>query len=238
MTDIATIAVPAAPIARDTVKVWDLPLRLFHWLLVATIVLAFASAEDDTGLAQWHVAAGWVAAILIGFRLVWGFIGGQHARFANFVKPGQLWGHVTGLLGGRSEPSLGHNPLGGVATLALLFAVAIVAWTGSGLIGGSERGEALHEGVAYGLLALIGLHVAAVVIMSALSRENLVTAMISGNKARTRHPDAADATPPASLAAPVAAMAIVAATYGILQVDPNAFAAGPSAGSGAETDDD
>lgn len=230
MTDITapTTAPPTASSTTGTagalgVKVWDLPLRLFHWLLAGTILLAFISAEEGSGLSQWHVASGWIAAILIGFRLLWGIIGGEHARFANFIKPGKLAQHVSGLLRGRVEPSLGHNPLGGMATLVLLAAVASVVWTGTALLGGGDRGEELHEGIANGLLVLIGLHIAGVIIMSRLSRDNLVKAMMTGRKARERHPDAADAVPAPGLAIPVAALAIVAGTYGAMQADPQAF---------------
>lgn len=219
---------------KPGVKVWDLPLRLFHWMLVCAILLAFVSAEEGSGLGQWHVAAGWVAAILIGFRLLWGFIGGQHARFANFIRPGRIAGHIGGLLHGRVEPSLGHNPLGGVATLILLSAVAAVAWTGAGLTGGGEAGEELHEGIANALLVLIGLHVAAVVLMSVLSKENLVAAMVTGRKARAKHPGAPDAVPAAGIALPVAALAMAAGAYGVLQIDDQAFAPRASAEAGAD----
>ncbi len=224
-------------IVAGRVKVWDLPLRLFHWILAVTILLAFVSAEEGSGLGQWHVPAGWVAALLIGFRLIWGFIGGQHARFANFVKPGRLAAHITGLLHGRAESSLGHNPLGGVATLILLLAVAAVVWTGIGMVGGGETGEELHEALANGLLVLIGLHVAGVVLMSILSKESLVTAMITGSKARARHPGAVDAVPAPGIAVPVAALAIAAGAYGVLQVDGQAFTPGAHSDAGEAGDE-
>ena len=63
------------------VKVWDWPLRLFHWLLVIAIAVAFLSAEEDGLLNRWHVLSGWIAGILIVFRLLWGFVGGEHSRF-------------------------------------------------------------------------------------------------------------------------------------------------------------
>ncbi|KAB7643875.1 cytochrome b/b6 domain-containing protein [Polymorphobacter fuscus] len=239
MPDIALPITPTAPgrkgHANAAVKVWDLPTRLFHWLLAATVLLAFVSAEEGTGLAPWHVAAGWVAAILIGFRMIWGFIGGQHARFRNFIRPGAVGDHVAGLLHGRVEPSLGHNPLGGLATLVLLATVTAVVWSGASLIGGTGS-EDLHEGLAGGLLALVGLHVAAVVVMSVLSRENLVRAMVTGVKPRARHPGAVDAAPAAGLAAPAAALAIIAGAYAVQQVDSGAFVPGSHAEAG-ETED-
>ncbi|MEY2883162.1 MAG: hypothetical protein RL490_886 [Pseudomonadota bacterium] len=219
-------------IASARIKVWDLPLRLFHWLLVGSILLAFVSAEEDSSLGAWHVTAGWVAAILIGFRLLWGFIGGEHARFADFVKPGRVPAHIGALLRGRVEPSVGHNPLGGLATLALLLAVALVVWSGADLLGGGDSGEALHEAIATGLLVLIGLHVAAVIVMSLLSKENLVSAMISGEKSTARHPGAQDAVAPPGFAVPLAAVAIAAGTYGVLQLDGQAFTPGAHSEAG------
>ena len=230
MNRTTATVVPTSAAAAAGVRVWDLPLRLFHWLLVAAVAVAFVSAEEDSILRGWHVTAGWIAALLIGFRLVWGFIGGEHARFASFVRPSRLRAHLATLVAGRPEASLGHNPLGAIATLVLLITVAAVVATGTMLIGGG--GEDLHEGLANALLALIGLHVAGVLMMSVLSRENLVRAMVTGKKPRTRHPGAADAQPAPGLALPVAALAIAGGGYGILQVDPLAMTPGAHAEAG------
>lgn len=82
---------------KNQIAVWDLPVRLFHWSLVTAIVVAFLSSEEDSVLATWHMTAGWIAAVLIAFRLSWGFIGGKHARFASFVRPGALLPHLREL---------------------------------------------------------------------------------------------------------------------------------------------
>lgn len=218
------------------VKVWDLPLRLFHWSLAVSILFAFVSAEEGSDLSQWHIASGWVAALLIGFRLLWVFIGGQHARFTSFIKPQQVAHHIRDLLRGRAAPSLGHNPLGGIAALALLIAVAAVVTTGAALTGGGETGEDLHEGIANGLLILIAVHVAGVIGTSLLTRDNLIKAMVTGNKSRARHPDAMDAAPAPGLAVPIAALALAAGTSAIVQLDPGAFA--PVAHGDANENDD
>jgi cytochrome b len=89
----------------DTLKVWDAPLRLFHWLLVLAILAAFLSSEDDSPIASWHMVAGWCAAVLLAFRLVWGLVGGEHARFARFIKPTAIGSHVRELFAGRPEQS-------------------------------------------------------------------------------------------------------------------------------------
>jgi cytochrome b len=224
---VQTSAYPSViPVAAaESIKVWDLPVRLFHWLLVAAIAVAFVSADDDSPLSGVHMAAGWVAAVLIAFRLVWGFVGGEHARFADFLKLGQIGHHLSGLLSLRPAATTGHNPLGGVAVVAMLATVGGVVYSGAAVSGGED----FHEALAYLLVGLIALHVAAVVLMSLLTRENLVRAFVTGRKTAALHPGARDARAPSPIAVPVGAIAIAAAAYGITQLDPTAFAPGARA---------
>ena len=219
-----------APQAIRIIKTWDCCVRLFHWLLVAAIAVAFLSSEVGSALSPWHVPAGWVAAILIAFRLVWGLVGGEHARFANLIRPSRMAGHVRGLFAGRVHASLGHNPLGGVAVLVLLALVAATTFTG---ITGGEDG---HEAIAYILLAMIALHVVAVVAMSFLTRDNLIGAMITGRKKTTHFPNAQDAAPPARLAVPLAVLVVAGSAYAATRIDPQAFTPGGhgEAGEGGE----
>lgn len=217
-------ATPAPPIR--TIKTWDLGLRLFHWLLVASVSLAFLSSEEDSVLAAWHVPAGWVAAVLIGFRLVWGIVGGEHARFANLIRPSGMKGHVTGLFAGRVHASLGHNPLGGIAVLGLLGLTAATVFTGI------TGGEDIHEVIAWTLLAMIALHVVAVVAMSFLTRDNLIGAMMTGRKKTTHFPNAQDAAPPVRLAVPLAMLAVAGSGYAATRIDPGAFTPGVRAEAG------
>ena len=202
------------------VKVWDTPLRLFHWVLVVAIAIAFLSSEEDSALNNWHVLSGWLAAILLVFRLVWGFIGGQHSRFADFIRPTQIGHHISSLLRRETEPSLGHNPLGGVAALLLLALIAGTVWSGAF---GGEATEELHEVVAWVLLAMVALHVVAVIVMSVLERENLVRAMVTGNKPSARHPGARDAAAPGLLALLGGGAVFAGTAYAILQYDADAF---------------
>ena len=204
---------------------WDLPLRLFHWTFVLAIAVAFLSSEEDSPLNQWHVPAGWIAGGLIVFRLVWGFVGGEHSRFSDFVRPGRILDHLSGLLRGRAEPSLGHNPLGALAVILMLALAAVTVWTGA--FGGGAM-EDVHELVGWSLLAVIGLHLAAVLIMSLLQKENLVWSMITGTKPIDRHPRARDARRPRAAGILLAAAAVVAAIYGILRFDPRAFTLRPA----------
>jgi len=200
------------------VRVWDWPLRLFHWLLVLAVALAFLSSEEDSVLNQWHVLSGWIAGILIVFRLVWGFVGGEHSRFSDFVRPSRIMDHISSLLRGRSDATLGHNPLGAVSVLVLLALVAATVGTGAF----SAAGD-IHELIGWTLLALVGVHIAAVVAMSLLERENLIRAMFIGTKAAARHPGSTDARPPSLGALLLAVVVVIAAVYAILQYDPRAF---------------
>ena len=213
-------AISSATKEPSPVEVWDLPLRLFHWLLVLTIAIAFLSSEGDGPLNQWHVLAGWVAGVLIVFRLVWGFVGGEHSRFADFIHPSRIGDHISGLFRGRAERTLGHNPLGGVSVIVLLALVALTVWTGAF---GGEAAEDLHELIAWTLLAFVGLHIAAVVIMSFIERENLVAAMIAGTKLEERHPGGTNARRPSMTGVLVTILVLAGTVYGILQYDPRAF---------------
>lgn len=217
-TEMARREAVGAP--RPWIRVWDLPLRVFHWALVIAIAVAFLSSEEDSAINQWHVLSGWVAAVLIAFRLVWGFVGGEHSRFADFIRPSRIADHVAGLLSGHREASLGHNPLGAIAVVLLLALTAATVWTGAF---GGEASEDLHELIAWTLLAMVGLHIAAVIVMSLLERENLARAMVTGKKPAERHPDALDAKPPSTIGLLLALAVIAGSAYAILRYDPQAF---------------
>ena len=164
--------------------VWDAPVRVFHWLLVASFALAWLTSESE----RWqlvHVTAGYTMAALVAFRIVWGLVGTRHARFAQFVRsPRVAIDYLVSLAKGRPQHHAGHNPAGGLAILALLALAALTAatgWANYEHLGGHWL-EELHEGAASTMLALVALHVAAVIASSLLHRENLVAAMIHGRK--------------------------------------------------------
>lgn len=203
--------------SRERLRVWDLPLRAFHWLLAIAIVLALLSAEEGSPLNHWHVLSGWVAAVLVAFRIAWGMAGGEHSRFADFVKPSAVGRHVGELIHGRPEPTVGHNALGALSVILLLAMIAATVWTGATLA------EDLHELLGWTLLALVVVHVLAVVVMSLLTRENLVRAMVDGTKPADRHPAARDAGAPGAWAWLVGAVVIAAAAWAVTRYDPGAF---------------
>lgn len=208
----------------ERIHVWDGPLRLFHWLLVIAMVVAFLSAEEESPLNNWHIISGWVAAILIFFRIIWGFVGGEYARFSGMWKGGGLGHHIGEMLRFKPAAAVGHNPLGWISALLLIGVSAATIWTGALIItSGGEAGEDLHEIIGWSLLALIAVHVVAVFIMSVLTREKLVRAMVTGSKSADRHPGAGDARSPSLFAYLIGLAAIAAAVFGILRIDPQAF---------------
>jgi cytochrome b len=170
------------------VKVWDILIRSFHWSLVASFAIAWATADDWRELHEW---AGYAAAGLIALRLIWGLIGTHYARFSQFVRtPRHIAAYLRDIITGREARYLGHNPAGGLMILALLTAMAALCLTGwlytTDAFWGEEWVEETHEALANGLLALIGLHVLGVVVASYRHHENLLRAMITGRK-RTPH---------------------------------------------------
>ena len=166
------------------ILVWDAPVRVFHWLMVLCFAGAYLTAETE----RWrlvHVTLGYTMAGLVAFRLLWGLVGTRHARFAGFVRgPAAVWRYLRSLRGGAPEPHVGHNPAGALAIVALLVLAALVTVSGWSVYTdlGGEWLEELHEGLANAMLAVVGLHVGAVVFSSWLHHENLVGAMISGRK--------------------------------------------------------
>lgn len=167
-----------------SIRVWDLPTRAFHWSLAASFVVAYVTSESER-LRDIHVIAGYALAGLIAFRILWGFVGSTHSRFADFLPtPGKLLAYLKSLLAGRPEHYVGHNPAGAVAIfllLALGIAAAASGYATYNDIGGHFM-EELHETAANGMMALVAIHLAGVVVSSWMHRENLVLAMVTGWK--------------------------------------------------------
>jgi cytochrome b len=187
----ATSASPAETIVSaptaNRVLVWDAPVRVFHWLTVACFAGAWITAESE----RWrllHATLGYTMAGLLVFRLVWGFVGSRHARFADFVHgPRAVMRYLGSLLRGQPQHHAGHNPAGALAIVGLLLLIALASVTGWAVYNevGGDWTESLHEGAANATMALVVVHVAAVALSSWLHRENLVGAMITGRKPGT-----------------------------------------------------
>jgi cytochrome b len=167
-----------------SIRVWDAPTRVFHWLLVFCFAGAYLTAESE----RWslvHVTLGYTLGGLIAFRLLWGMVGTRYARFSSFVQgPTAVLTYAKSMAAGTPKHFVGHNPAGAVAIVLLLVAgIAIVA-TGYATyneIGGEWLSE-VHEAAANTMLVLVGVHIAGVVVASWLHKENLAHAMVSGFK--------------------------------------------------------
>jgi cytochrome b len=171
--------------ASRRVLVWDAPVRVFHWLMVLCFAGAFLSAESER-FRLLHVTLGYTMGGLVAFRIVWGIVGTRYARFSNFVRgPAAIEREIAATLRGSPARHTGHNPAGAAAILALLcLAVAITAsgWAAYDETGGEWLKHA-HEIAANAMLAVIGVHIAGVLLVSRLGGENLIGAMITGRKA-------------------------------------------------------
>ena len=215
MSDEAKDAIPlAAPSDAPIheVLVWDLPTRLFHWLLVGFVTIAAITAKLGGLAMQYHEWCGVAILVLVTFRLLWGVVGGTHALFAAFiVRPRTVIAYARSLLRGNAERCLGHNPLGGWSIIAMLTALGVQV--GTGLFANddiftegplahwvskatSDVLTHIHHTNKFILIGLVGVHMAAVAFYYAVKRENLVTPMVTGYK---RWPTAAGNTKDLSL---------------------------------------
>lgn len=192
MSDIAPAPSPVA------VRIWDLPVRVFHWALVMLLGLAWWTAEE--GMLDWHRLSGYAILTLLIFRIAWGFAGSGTARLASFLRgPRATYAFVRGeMLRRDAPPSVGHNPLGGwsVALMLFLLVTQVVLGMFAVDIDGMESGPfsylvefdtgrlaaEWHELNFTLLQLLIALHVAAILFHQIFHRDALIGAMISGRK--------------------------------------------------------
>jgi cytochrome b len=167
------------------VAVWDGVVRATHWSVAALVL--WDGFEDSGG--PLHRNLGYLAAALVALRLAWGFVGTPTARFADWwPRASRLAAYVPALLAGRPPRTRGHNPLGALMMLALwacVLALALTGWMSRwDAFWGDDGIKAVHAFIADALLALVAVHVLAVLAMSRLQRENLVKAMLTGRKRR------------------------------------------------------
>jgi cytochrome b len=166
------------------ILVWDLPVRLGHWLMAGGFILAWATGDSES-LRLVHVFAGSTVMAVAAYRLLWGIVGSRYARFAEFVRgPRQAVGYLKSLLRTRPPHYAGHNPAAGWA-IVLLLALALASGA-SGWLTYQEMGgewlEELHEFLTGLMLAVVGVHLLGVLVGSLAHRENLVWAMVTGRK--------------------------------------------------------
>lgn len=166
------------------IKVWDGVVRIFHWATVALCVLNLFILEEG---ARNHRYAGYALAGLLVLRILWGFIGSYHARFAHWLPtPAGVIAYLKETLKGRHPYYAGHNPLGSLMVLLLLACLVSTAVSGIltefGPLSGSHLMEEVHEFFAKTLQVAIFVHVLAVIALDRLVRGDLVRGMITGRK--------------------------------------------------------
>lgn len=166
------------------ILVWDMPVRVFHWLLVICFAGAWLTSESER-LQMIHYAFGYTACLLVLIRLVWGVIGTRYARFNQFLKrPRVVLEHFLVMLRGHPHHDVGHNPAGGLVMIALMLLILVIGLTGYLSVKeflGNFAGHA-HEAVASFALAVVILHILAAMAMSVLEKQNLVKSMVDGKK--------------------------------------------------------
>jgi cytochrome b len=193
------------------ILVWDLPVRLFHWLLAAAILVAFTVAnvvDDESPAFAVHMLLGLVAGFLVVLRVVWGLVGSRHARFRDFpLGPAALRRYLKGAFGRSGERHVGHNPATSHAALAMFALVLGLGATGLAMGAGIEAAEELHEFLAWALIVVAGAHVAGVVWHTLRHRENIARSMVDGRKE-------ADEAQGIRSARPIAALLLLALTGG------------------------
>jgi cytochrome b len=184
--------------SQAKVKVWDILVRSFHWLLVVAFFTAYLSEDDFLSL---HTYAGYTVMGLILLRLIWGFVGTPYARFSNFVtRPQVAWQYIKDTLLLRAKRYLGHNPAGAAMIVLLLFSLfmttlsgmatygavesagPLAAWLGTIGESGEDFLKEVHEFFANFTILLVAIHIAGVIVESLVHRENLVRAMFTGYK--------------------------------------------------------
>lgn len=180
---------------QNKISVWDPLIRLFHWTLVASFVVCYFTQEENYEL---HLDSGYVVLGAICIRIIWGFIGTKYARFSDFVYfPGTVIRYASQLFRRKADKYIGHNPAGGAMIIILLLTLLVLTISGVCLDAAENRAGPLADGNLFMyldivqdthiistnvMLGLIFLHIIGVFSSSYLHKENLVKAMVTGNK--------------------------------------------------------
>jgi cytochrome b len=169
---------------KQAVLIWDFPIRVFHWLLVVSFAGAWLTSEGEAW-QMIHYAFGYNAVALVLFRIFWGLVGTRYARFSQFIKgPAETMHHLKSLLAGKQHLGPGHNPAGALAMISLMVLVLLIGLTGywsiKEFLGDFMSGA--HESISNFALVVVVIHIVAAIMMSFIQKENLVRAMVTGNK--------------------------------------------------------
>jgi cytochrome b len=182
----------------DRRLVWDLPLRVFHWLFAAAVAACWITAKVGFDWMQYHFYLGYLVIGLLIFRVIWGLIGPRHARFSSFLqKPTAVWAYAQHLFHRNSAPSVGHNPVGGLMVILMLLLAAVqvatglfstdaVIWTGpyypSVKHSTASLLSSIHSVNQNLILGAVALHILAIIYYRAFKKQRLVSAMFTGYK--------------------------------------------------------
>ncbi|TAG27791.1 MAG: cytochrome B [Burkholderiales bacterium] len=224
--------------AGHTVRIWDLPTRLFHWALFVCVVGLIITGNVGGSWMTWHFRLGYSVMTLLLFRFVWGLIGGKWSRFASFIySPGSVIAYLKGQ--GKPEHSAGHNPLGAGSVFALLGFLALQV--GTGLISDDEITNAgpltrfvsnarvslatwWHKDVGkWVIAALVVLHIAAILFYLYKKKENLIRPMIDGDKQMAQTVEASKDTAGSRVAALIVLVICAAFVYWVQSLGAPAF---------------
>ena len=208
------------------VRVWDVPVRIVHWAMVVLLVTSVVSAKMGGGAMDWHVRSGEAMLVLVLFRIVWGFFGSRHARFASFVRgPGVVIAYARSLLRPSHAEFVGHNPLGGWMVILLLLALLVQA--SLGLFSNddiatdgplvryiskdlSDTISSFHKRNAWVVVTLATIHIGAALFYLVRFRENLITPMMIHGVKRVSLADAGASQSAASMGWALALFALCA----------------------------
>ena len=224
-TPLSPTRAPAAVPGVTRIRLWDLPVRIFHWSLVVAVLVAFVTAKLGGDWMDWHGRAGLAIIGLVSFRIVWGIVGSTHARFLSFAPtPSRLRAYLAGRWHG-----VGHNPLGALSVFGLLGLLAVQAGTGlfsnddiafdgplSGFIekARSDSLTGLHHQLSNVLLVLLGLHILAIGFYLLVKKHDLIKPMLTGWKhAQGRHAAQRETRGGSPLGLAFALLVAVAAVY-------------------------
>jgi len=177
----------------NAVLIWDLPTRLFHWLLsagfIAAAIISLAMGEHSP-LFPYHAIIGLTLAIMVVLRIIWGILGTRYARFGSFLfGPGALVEYTRGVLVGGGKRHIGHNPGSAIAIFAMFGLLLALTATGFMMGQGAEAAKEIHEVLAWITVGVVVVHVLGVATHTIRHRENITASMIHGMK----HADASDA---------------------------------------------
>ena len=188
----------AEPVASARTRIWDLPTRLFHWLLSALVIFSFTTGKLGSDWLTWHFRSGYAIASLLLFRLLWGFAGSRYARFASFLpSPSRIRRMLRPTQTATVESSAGHSAIGTLSVYALLIVLLVQVTIGMFTNDGSftegpwvklvssatsDRLSTLHYYNGWLVAGLTSLHVAAIAFYLMVRRDDLITPMLTGDK--------------------------------------------------------